>query len=347
MKKNLRAWSFLTIDGERRYSGNTGYADNPAGTYRYDRYVANYKRVSEGDVIVLRSRSEVLGVATIEKISIGKGEKERLLCPECRTPKIESRTTMHPIWACRKQHTFDAAIREIETVETFAAHYAATFRVAPATLTVARLDNAVMRPNDQMSIKEIDLALIEPWLRDDPDCNALVKKFASSIDIDAVISPVHDDAPLSVIEARRRVLREVHQRRGQAKFRNRLIARYGVACQISGCAFPARVEAAHIRPYAETNDNGAHNGLLLRSDLHTLFDLDLLAIDPADLTVRIHSDLLAAGYDMFDGKQLFVNGTSGPDLAALHERWGSFQLRQPPEDASSHQSGSVPVPIPD
>lgn len=335
MKKNPRAWSFLTIEGERRYSGNTGYVDDPAETYRYDRYVANHKQVSVGDVIVLRSRSEVLGVARIENISTGKGEKERLRCPQCGSPKIEQRTTMQPAWSCRKLHTFDAPVRDTVTVETFAARYGATFRAAPAALTVARLDDAVMRPNDQMSIKEIDLARIEPWLRDDADCNALVKKFASSIGIDALNSPEHDDAPHSIIEARRRVLREVNQRRGQAKFRNRLIARYGFACQISGCAFPGLVEAAHIRPYAETNDNGPHNGLLLRSDMHTLFDLDLLAIDPANFTVRIHPELLTAGYDMFDGKPLFVNGTSGPDLAALQERWDTFQLRLVPEQTSS------------
>jgi len=303
MKKNPRAWSFLTIDGERRYSGNTGYADNPAGTYRYDRYVANHKQVSVGDVIVLRSRSEVLGVARIEKISSGKGEKERLHCPQCGTPKIEQRTTMQPAWACRKQHTFDAPLREIEMVETFAAHYGTTFRVAPAALTVARLDDAVMRPNDQMSIKEIDLARIEGWVRSDAACRELIRDYANAIDADGYEQPqAETSTSSSIIETRRRVLREISLRRGQRQFRERLISRYGFACQISGCAFPGLVEAAHIRPYAETNDNGAHNGLLLRSDLHTLFDLDLLAIDPADLTVRIHFDLMAAGYNMFDGK---------------------------------------------
>jgi putative restriction endonuclease len=131
---------------------------------------------------------------------------------------------------------------------------------------------------------------------------------------------------------------QANRRRGQANFRNRLTARYGNACQISRCVFPGLLEAAHIRPYAETNDNG----LLLRSDLHTLFDLDMLAINPSTLTVALHRDVRAAGYEAFDGIQLFVNGTSGPDLAALADRWESFQLRHVADNAPSQ---SVPAAI--
>ena len=251
---------------------------------------------------------------------------------------------MQPRRACQKcQHTFDTPSREIVSVDTFAAYYATTFHVAPSELTLARLSEAVIRPSDQMSIKEIDLAKVEKWLRTDPSCDQLILDYARAIDTDA-IPQLEDDASIqSIIEARRKVLREINLRRGQKKFRDRLITRYGAACQISRCAFPGLVEAAHIRPYAETNDNGAHNGLLLRSDLHTLFDLDLLAIYPSTLTVKLHPYVRAAGYEAFDGTSLFLSGTSGPDLAALSDRWKSFQLRQAPEAASSQ---SVPVTIP-
>lgn len=325
---NPRAWSLLAVDGARQYGGNTGYQDDPSLVYRYDSFVANHQQVSKNDVVVIRSSLGVLGVAQITGIEPGTGEKERQRCPICAVSDIKRRTTIEPPWVCRNRHEFMDPAREKVTVETFAAHYGETFRSAPSGLTLDRLAAAVIRPNDQMSIKEIDLARIEQWLRDDPGCNALVKSFATSIDIDAVSPNANDDAPHSIIEARRQVLREVKQRQGQAKFRNRLIARYGAICQISGCAFPALIEAAHIRPYAETNDNSAHNGLLLRTDLHTLFDLDLLAIHPVDMSVHLHPDLLAEGYGSISGKPLLLNGTSGPDQTALSERWDSFRARQ-------------------
>lgn len=323
--KNARAWSLLTIDGARQYGGNTGYADDPSKVYRYDSDVANYKQVSEDDVIVLRSRSVILGVARIEDIVVGKGNKQRLRCPRCGITNIKQRTTMQPPWACKNRHTFDAPKIEAVAVDTFAVHYGSSFRGAPSDLTMARLNEAVMRPSDQMSIKEIDLAKIEKWLKTDPACGQLVFDYASAIDADAIQQLEEDDAMQSVIETRSRVLREINLRRGQRQFRERLISRYGAACQISRCDFPGLVEGAHIRPYAESNDNGVRNGILLRSDLHTLFDLGMLAIHPDDMVVKLHPVLLAAGYENLEDKTLFINGTKGPDHVALSERWDFFQ----------------------
>jgi hypothetical protein len=320
-----RAWSFLTIDGVRQYGGNAGYVDNPAEIYRYDSDVANHQQVSDNDVIVLRSKTGILGVAKIEKVFPGLGEKERQRCPYCHTTNIKERVTMHPRWACKNKHTFDLPVRAIETVQTFEAHYGQTFRPAPQALTLSQLNAAVMRPSDQMSIKELDLARIEEWLWTEADCRQLIVDYAGSITLDTSTHAYDGiDAPTSMIEARRRVLREVNLRHGQSKFRERLIRRYGQACQISRCAFAGLVEAAHIRPYVLSNENGAQNGLLLRSDLHTLFDLGLLAIDPASMAVALHSDLRDMGYAQFDGQQLFTNGTSGPDRGALGERWELF-----------------------
>lgn len=323
-----RVWSFLTIDGARQYGGNAGYEDDPSSVYRYDSSVSNYRQVSEGDVVVVRSRIKILGMARIERILTGEGEKERLRCPNCGISQIKERATMQPRWTCRDHHTFDTPERETVSVTTFEAHYGGTFRPAPHALTLQQLSDAVMRPSDQMSIKELDLAKFEKVLLDDIGCHQLVVEYANAIAPEAIAEIDMDfEIPRSIIEARRCVLREVNLRRGQPQFRERLVRRYGKACQISRCAFPGLVEAAHITPYAKTNENGVHNGLLLRSDLHTLFDLGLLAVDPASMTVALHTALLKMGYASFEGAPLFTNGTSGPDHAALTERWKFFRGR--------------------
>src|SRR5271155_3471993 len=49
----------------------------------------------------------------------------------------------------------------------------------------------------------------------------------------------------------------------------------------SSMMFPDRLlEAAHISPYRGLQSNHPQNGLLLRADLHSLFDLGMLAVDP-------------------------------------------------------------------
>jgi putative restriction endonuclease len=40
------------------------------------------------------------------------------------------------------------------------------------------------------------------------------------------------------------------------------------------------LDAAHIKPYAREGTHDPHNGILLRSDLHTLFDLGYVTITP-------------------------------------------------------------------
>ena len=46
---------------------------------------------------------------------------------------------------------------------------------------------------------------------------------------------------------------------------------------------------------------------------------------PASLRISFNPACLCDGYTAYDGSQLFVNGTSGPDISALVEHWEFFQ----------------------
>jgi hypothetical protein len=122
------------------------------------------------------------------------------------------------------------------------------------------------------------------------------------------------------------VFRQIKARRGQQAFRDSLRERYGDQCMISGCGLMDVVEAAHIKPYRGDGDNHPANGLLLRADLHTLFDLDLLGIEPGSLIVRVHPDAKSAGYGGFDGLTLKC-ASSKPSGEALALRWALFLSR--------------------
>ncbi len=320
-----RAWSFLTIEGVRQYGGNAGYDDDPASAYRYDSSVPNHLQVQPGDIVIIRSRSAAIGLAEIETVEKENGEKERLHCPVCGVGNIKKRVTMFPPWMCKKGHGFEDPVVEQVPVIKYTAHYGGTFVPCPS-LPVARVHEAVLRPSDQMSIKEIDLAALEPFLDSELPIDSLIRHFAGTVPVPELATE-NEPSPASVIETRRRILREIALRRGQRRFRDRLIKRYGPQCQVSGCHFPGLIEAAHIRPYSTSEDNGAGNGLLLRSDLHTLFDLGLLGIDPGTLQIALHPALFAAGYAEFGDRTLLVNGTSGPGRAALEERWQFFKMQ--------------------
>lgn len=126
------------------------------------------------------------------------------------------------------------------------------------------------------------------------------------------------------------VAQQIRERRGQQHFRDGLRERYGDCCLVTGAAVLAVLEAAHIKPYRGENDNHLENGLVLRSDIHTLFDLDLIGIEPDKLRVELHP-ALANEYGDLTGKTLACARDRQPSREALKLRYEQFlqRLNQP------------------
>jgi putative restriction endonuclease len=91
--------------------------------------------------------------------------------------------------------------------------------------------------------------------------------------------------PLDADRASRRAW--VEQRIGQGAFRTRVTEAYARRCAITGERTLPVLEAAHIRPHAQSGPNRVDNGILLRSDLHRLFDRGLVTIEPQELTFLV------------------------------------------------------------
>lgn len=116
-----------------------------------------------------------------------------------------------------------------------------------------------------------------------------------------------DDAPFdpkSIIDARERISRTIAQRRGQKAFRDALITAYDGRCAITGCDVRDVLEAAHIYPYLGPDTNKVTNGILLRADIHTLFDCILIDVDPGTLGVIVSPKIRASEYGLLHGKAL-------------------------------------------
>ena len=134
--------------------------------------------------------------------------------------------------------------------------------------------------------------------------------------------------PNGVIDARERVVAQIVRRRGQPEFRRQVLMAYDYRCAISECDAIDALEAAHIMPYRGPATNRIDNGVLLRADLHTLFDLGLLAINPETMTVLISPKCLNTSYAGLMGKPLRLPADTNfhPSVEALakHRRWAGF-----------------------
>lgn len=113
-------------------------------------------------------------------------------------------------------------------------------------------------------------------------------------------------------------------RLGQGAFRVLVTDAYERRCAVTGEKTLPVLEAAHIRPYAENGPHRVNNGLLLRSDLHKLFDLGYITVTP-DLRVEVSSRLKSEWhngreYYAYHGQPLQVRPTD------MHNRPASEYL---------------------
>jgi putative restriction endonuclease len=80
------------------------------------------------------------------------------------------------------------------------------------------------------------------------------------------------------------------QRLGQGSFQAAILDAYARRCAVTGERVLPVLEAAHIIPYGEGGEHRVDNGLLLRRDLHALFERGYLTVAP-DLDILVSKRL--------------------------------------------------------
>jgi hypothetical protein len=93
-------------------------------------------------------------------------------------------------------------------------------------------------------------------------------------------------------------LRQVILRRYQSAFRQALLSKRPNCCAITGTSELSVLEAAHIIPYAErfADRDKPENGILLRNDIHKLFDAHLISINPKTKEIEVSDRIRSSDY---------------------------------------------------
>ncbi|MGE6833917.1 HNH endonuclease, partial [Priestia megaterium] len=76
-------------------------------------------------------------------------------------------------------------------------------------------------------------------------------------------------------------------------------------CAISGETTRAVLEACHIQKYINKESDHVQNGILLRKDIHTLYDNCLITIDE-NYIVHVSEELESDHYQLFNNKKLYL-----------------------------------------
>jgi hypothetical protein len=108
------------------------------------------------------------------------------------------------------------------------------------------------------------------------------------------------------VDERRRVLSEQAVRDGAVEFRRDVFAAWESRCAICRVAVPEVLEAAHIYPYLGIKTNDLRNAILLKSDLHILFDAHLISLESVGprLVIRTSQTLSDTPYAKYDGQMI-------------------------------------------
>ena len=123
-------------------------------------------------------------------------------------------------------------------------------------------------------------------------------------------------------EAQKRSYYLTLARPAQSAFRKSLFEAFGHRCVISGISVAEAIEAAHVTPFSMGGGDTLRNGILLRADLHKLFDAGHIAINPDSLSVCV-AGVIKSDYRQIDGVQLILPD-GGPSPDDFKVRWREF-----------------------
>ena len=133
-----------------------------------------------------------------------------------------------------------------------------------------------------------------------------IVKYKTYNDSDIMLSTsIEQKTNFKLVETlnKRRKDSNINLREGQSEFRQKISKAYHYKCCVTGESCPDLLEAAHIQSYISKDSNHIQNGLLLRVDIHKMFDSGLIAINK-DYEIIISSEITTDYYHNLAGRKI-------------------------------------------
>lgn len=129
-------------------------------------------------------------------------------------------------------------------------------------------------------------------------------------------------------------------RRGERRLRQKLLKAGGDRCALTGSCLRDLLEVAYVLPFPTGEPHAPEAAFLVRSDVHTLWDLNLIGVEPSSRRVNIAPRLRETIYGKLAGR-ILARSERAPELdpSALEERWRLFISAHPDADAGRADAG--------
>lgn len=284
------AWLLLAAGENRQHRGNAGYDDQADIYYTWDSTVSNYANLKVGDPIAVWDKEHLLGISVIEAIETIANDKLLFRCPntECGRAGFKERRLKVPRFRCQRcGAVFDEPATEVAAVTEYRSRHDAAWTSLDALMGAEQLRSLCESPKSQLSMRALNWTAFRTALeaRGAERAVSRVLSRARGNSSPQSAAATQFDSPQGHASAMVRV------RRGQRNFRDHLLRSYGGRCAFTGSAPDRVLEAGHLYSYAELGEHHEHGGLLLRRDIHRLFDDGWLAVEPTTLEVDVSASL--------------------------------------------------------
>ncbi len=302
-------WSCFS--GVEETDASVRYRDVLGVKYAYDATVPNHRALSVGDVVVIRDHVNVYGHGLVGEVLSEPGHKQMELCPSCRRSGPGRRVNKRPVYRCANcKHEFDEPVLEDRALTLFEAWYDQFWAAFTPPLSRRVLDGLYRGRDQQNAIRALEQAQALALLRDHTNLDGLMD--LHDIDKPSVPPPSAPAGGHQPTQGRRRL--------GQQDFKDRMLERFGSLCAVTGAQPLTVLDAAHLYRFADNPEHHLDGGLLLRTDIHRLFDAFLLTIDTANWTVQLHPDLHRySGLAALEGSGLRLDEQQRPTQSWLDD----------------------------
>lgn len=307
------AWLLLAVGSDRQHGCNDGYDDDPNSSYTWDDTVPNHSRLSVGDRIALWDKHTLLGVSVIEEIVVEDNvQKISHRCPECKKANLKARKTKNPRYRCFKcEAEFDVPDSSVKLVRQYRSRHDASWVDLSGVLTGEQVRKLCFSPDSQLSLRSLDWNAFLDAVKEHPRWKE-VSAWTAERQL-AAGSGGHQ-------------MRLTRVRIGQAAFRASTLAKYGSVCAITGPAPVEVLDAAHLYSYADLGTHYEHGGIMLRKDVHFLFDRGIVCIDPKSHTVDVLPSLRQfESYAGLHGASLHLSAVTTPQQKWIAAHWGQHR----------------------
>ena len=309
----LSAWSCLSRIPESFET--VDYEDSLGSQYGYDSNVVNCRQVAVGDVLIIRDHELIYGFGLVADIIVRRDAKIMRRCPKCRSASTVKRKVKIPENRCNDcGNEFEAPLLESKDVDVYVASYDGQWFPLPSPIPARALLPVYSGRDRQNAIRRLDVSLAFAVLR-------AAGSVESYLQLELVARSNHIGGG--------RIEALVQRRMGQHRFRAGLLERFGATCAVTGVQPEVVLDAAHLYNFAERPVHELDEGLLLRADLHRMFDRLLLTFDPESWTSHVAPGLLARNTSLraLDGRPIMVPADLLPNRALIADHHKTARKR--------------------